>query len=244
LPPNLKGIKRVDGSKGRTRRRGDAEETRRRVLDVVVATVMEIGYYNTSSNEIARRAGVTWGSIQHLFGSREQLMLDVVNDIGRAAEERISKAVISGETLEERLDDVLNVLGAYYGQDIYIVQMQILLELSANPKMSALADRVVDRGGAGIFDRLAGPLLSKALGAAADDHEVVFFAFMTMRSFLIASAITRRIADLPEGAILRLMGKSGDLEGADLRGMVVRGLSVMIREELARRKSLAANAGG
>jgi AcrR family transcriptional regulator len=208
---------------------------------------MEIGYYNTSSNEIARRAGVTWGSIQHLFGSREQLMLDVVNDIGRAAEERIGSAVIGGESLEERLDNVLSVLGAYYGQDIYIVQMQILLELSANPKMSALAHRVVDRGGVGIFDRLARPLLAKALGAAEDDPdagdpEVVFFAFMVMRSFLIASAITRRIANLPDGAILRLMGKSGDIQGADLRGMVVRGLSVMIREELKRRKSLIVNA--
>jgi AcrR family transcriptional regulator len=227
----------VEGSKVRTRRRGDAEETRRRVLDVVVATVMEIGDYNTSSNEIARRAGVTWGSIQHLFGSREQLMLDVVNDIGRAAEARISSATISGDSLEERLDNALDVLATYYAQDIYIVQMQILLELSANPKMSALADRVVDRAGAGIFDRLAGPLLEKALGPVAD-HDLVFFAFMTMRSFLISTAISKRIADLPDGSILRLIGKSGDFGGADLRGMVVRGIAAMIREEVSRRKCL------
>jgi AcrR family transcriptional regulator len=56
------------------RRRQSAEETRRKVLDVVVQTVIDIGYYKASSNEIARRAGVTWGSIQHLFGSRDQLI--------------------------------------------------------------------------------------------------------------------------------------------------------------------------
>jgi len=52
------------------RRRRDGEATRRKVLDAVVESVLDVGYYKASSNEIARRAGVTWGAIQHLFGSR------------------------------------------------------------------------------------------------------------------------------------------------------------------------------
>ena len=93
-----------------TRRRGDAEETRRRVLDAVVATVVDVGYYKASSNEIARHAGVTWGTIQHLFGSREQLMLDVVNDFGGQMALGFANTPVEGGTLEERIDAVFDVL--------------------------------------------------------------------------------------------------------------------------------------
>ena len=84
-------------SEAAVRKRGDAEQTRRRVLDAAIATVVDVGYYKASSNEIARRAGVTWGSIQHLFGSREQLMLDVVNDIGVRLEESFAAATVEGD---------------------------------------------------------------------------------------------------------------------------------------------------
>ena len=59
----------VSNTKVEVRRRRDGQATHRRVLDAVVRTILEVGYYKASSNEIARRAGVTWGAIQHLFGS-------------------------------------------------------------------------------------------------------------------------------------------------------------------------------
>ena len=66
-------------AKGRTRRT-DGEQTWRRVLDAAEECILELGYYQASSNEIARRAGVTWGVIQHQFGTREGLLLAVLND--------------------------------------------------------------------------------------------------------------------------------------------------------------------
>jgi len=214
-------------------RRGEAEEKRRRVLDAVVATVIDIGYYKASSNEIARRAGVTWGSIQYLFGSREQLMLDVVNDIGTRLESRFASAPVEGASLEERLRSVLNILSTHYEQDSYLVQAQILLDLSANPKISAPRRRVIRRQNSQAFDRLAQPLLAKALGEAAVHHDLVLYAFMTLRGYLVSSGIGRRIAELPEGTVLRLMG--GGADDAGLRDLLVRGVAAIIREEATRR---------
>ena len=48
------------------------------MLDATVECILELGYYQASSNAIARRAGVTWGTIQHQFGSREALLLEVI----------------------------------------------------------------------------------------------------------------------------------------------------------------------
>jgi len=56
------------------RRRSDGELTRQKVLDAAIQTILEVGYYQASSNAIARRAGVTWGTLQHQFGTREALL--------------------------------------------------------------------------------------------------------------------------------------------------------------------------
>lgn len=214
------------------RRRQSAEETRRKVLDVVVQTVIDIGYYKASSNEIARRAGVTWGSIQHLFGSRDQLMLDVVNYLGNSMEEHVGGASIVGTSLEVRLECVLNVLALSYDNDVYLVQMQILLELSANPRMLALAEKsVIDRENGGTFDRLAQPLLAKAIGKAAAESDLVFFVFMTFRGFLISSALARRIAKLPEGALNKPMGGLHSPSESAQRTMLINGVAATVRAE-------------
>jgi AcrR family transcriptional regulator len=222
----------MEESKAVVRRR-DAEETRRRVLDAVVATVVEVGYYKTSSNEIARRAGVSWGSIQHLFGSREQLMLDVVSDLGAQMERRFGSEPVEGSSLEERLSAVLRVLSTHYEQNSYLVQVQVLLDLSANPKMSSLGRRTIHRNNGQEFDKLAQPLLAKALGDVAAEHDLVLYAFMTMRGYLVSCAISRLIGQFPEDAVVRLIG--GGVDEAAQRDFLVRGIAAAIRAEAERR---------
>jgi AcrR family transcriptional regulator len=56
------------------------DSTRRRLLDAAIACIVDEGFYRASSNRIARRAGVTWGVIQHHFGTRENLLLEVVRE--------------------------------------------------------------------------------------------------------------------------------------------------------------------
>ena len=56
-------------------------DTRDRVIKAAVECIIELGFYRGSStNEIARKAGVTWGVIQWYFGNREGLMLAVLED--------------------------------------------------------------------------------------------------------------------------------------------------------------------
>jgi AcrR family transcriptional regulator len=59
-------------------RRSHAErraETRERVLHAVVESIAEVGFQKTTAAEIARRAGVTWGAVQHHFGDKEGILL-------------------------------------------------------------------------------------------------------------------------------------------------------------------------
>jgi AcrR family transcriptional regulator len=216
-------------------RRRSGEATRRRVMDAVVETVVEIGYYKASSNQIARRAGVTWGAIQHLFGSREQMMLAVAQDIQMAFKERVATAQIDGESLEERLDRVIDVLAEHYEDPSFLVEVQILLDLSVNPGLSADARDELRRTAVAEFTRTAQPLFAQAIGAAAAEQDLVDYALATMVGHLESQQIALLASDRPA-------------QSAN-RPMLVRALAAFLREEMAGRSPAATtvdepNSGG
>jgi AcrR family transcriptional regulator len=198
------------------RRRRDGELTRRRVVDAAVETILDLGYYQTSSNEIARRAGVTWGSLQHQFGTREGLLLEVLNDAFIDLEHAVSTADVSGASLEERLKLVLRVLEDHYGKPPHLAHLQILLDLTQNPNTSDETRAAVLAHGREL-SRAWRPLFEQALGDAASEDDLVTFAFSTLRGFLLGDLVASRITRSKYGAIQR--------------DLLVRGVAAAVREE-------------
>ena len=196
------------------RRRSDGEETRRRVLDAVVETIVEVGYYKASSNEIARRAGVTWGAIHHLFGSREQLMLEVFHDLGAQFQRRFAEAELSGDTLEERLGRLIDVMVDRFEPSRFLVEVQILMDLTANPRFGDDARREVWRRNAEQLAQSVRPLFAQAMGERTSD-DLVLYAFTLINGYLTSRVLLGLTAELPPE------------EG--MRGHLVDGLAASIR---------------
>jgi AcrR family transcriptional regulator len=202
------------------RRRSDGEATRRRVLDAAVACILEKGYYQASTNEIARTAGVTWGTLQHQFGSREALLLEVLKDRWARLLERISHPEVEGDTLEQRLDCVLELLASHYEQPEYLAMIQILLDLTRNPDTSKATRRAIARYGSDLTTAWQ-PLFAQALGEASGEADLVVYAFTTLRGYLAARLIASSIAETADDKVTRVL--------------LVRGVAVAIRETAAAR---------
>jgi AcrR family transcriptional regulator len=204
----------------RRRRRSDGEVTRQKVLDAAVATILELGYYQASSNAIARRAGVTWGALQHQFGTREALLLEVLDERWDRFREQLATAEIRGATLEERLERVLEVLATHYSVPEHLVQLQILLDLTHNPETSDDArDAVAAYGRA--LNEAWNPLFAQALGPAAQFKALVAYAFVAMRGYLQSQLIASSIAESVGGSLQR--------------DLLVRGVAAAVREAAAER---------
>ena len=204
--------------KPRTRR--DPEATRRKVIDAAVESILEVGYYESSSNEIARRAGVTWGVIQHQFGTREALLLEVLDDMWARLQASVQNADVGTGTLEARLGALLDVLARHYGNPEHLVAIQIGLDLAHNPNTSAETRRAVIRHA----DRLARawqPLSVDTLGPLADDAELVSYTFATLRGYLIGNTTAREFGP-----------KKRD---AHERRLLVEGIAASLRAEAHRR---------
>lgn len=192
------------------------------MIDAAIQSILENGYYHTSSNEIARRAGVTWGTIQHQFATREGLLLEVVNDRWNHFQQTMATAEVVGDTLEERLHSLLDVLALHYEQPEHLVLVQILLDLTQNPTTSAETRQAVALHGERLTKAWQ-PLFVQALGAAAGERDLVRYAFSTLRGYLAANIVASSI--------------SSSVYGDDTveRHLLVRGVATSITAEAQRR---------
>ena len=161
------------------------ESTRARMLAAAVECIVEEGYYRASSNRIASRAGVTWGVIQYHFGTREQLLLAVVRDGAEDLRRHLEQATIDGATVEDRLGSLADVIWAHYRRPEFLARVQVLLNLSKDPRTSddtvaalaeteaqvgahlqSLVDRAVPGGdglGVVVFELMRGAAVGEAL---------------------------------------------------------------------------------
>jgi AcrR family transcriptional regulator len=162
--------------------------TRRLVIDAAVASILERGFYRASSNEIARRAGVTWGVIQHYFGTREGLMVAVLQDGARQFAEVFESATIDGETAAERLDQLLDVLARHYGAPEYLAYMQVMLNMDHDPKTSAEV-RATMRSVAEQSNGHVRRLLKETLGPATSVPDLALTIFLTLRGFVLSQQL-------------------------------------------------------
>lgn len=72
-PPHLGGSPGADRSHDRPNRSGD-------VMDTAIQVMSERGYAATSMREIADRVGMLKGSLYHYFTSKEELLLQILED--------------------------------------------------------------------------------------------------------------------------------------------------------------------
>jgi AcrR family transcriptional regulator len=49
-------------------------------MDAVVESIAEVGYPKTTAAEITRRAGVSWGAVQHHFGDKDGILVAVLEE--------------------------------------------------------------------------------------------------------------------------------------------------------------------
>ena len=88
-------------------RRSHAERTaatRRKVIDAVLEAIGEVGYQRTTGTEIARRAGVSWGAVQHHFGDKNGILAAALEESYHRFEAALGEAPDPAAPLESRVD--------------------------------------------------------------------------------------------------------------------------------------------
>jgi AcrR family transcriptional regulator len=112
-------------------RRSHAErtaETRARILAAVVESIAEVGFQRTTAVEITRRAGVTWGAVQHHFGDKDGILIAVLEDSFARFAARLQSADVEGLPLERRVALFVERAFAHFSSREYASTFEILLD--------------------------------------------------------------------------------------------------------------------
>lgn len=133
-------------------RRTQAERTaatRERILAAVVASIAEQGFQRTTASEIARRAGVTWGAVQHHFGAKEGILDAVLEDSVERLAERTAE-IPADAPLAERVARFVEGAWEHFASPHYRSMLEILLHLApaereGSPGWQTKMERALDR---------------------------------------------------------------------------------------------------
>ena len=102
-------------------------ETRRRILDAVVECIEAEGFARTSSQRIARRAGVSVGAVQHHFMSKTDMLRAVLEESFAELASAFEGVKLEGTTLEERVSVFVDRAWRHYGGRRFRSTLEIIL---------------------------------------------------------------------------------------------------------------------
>lgn len=101
--------------------------TQDRIINAVIGLIREKGYLAASSTEIAKRAGVTWGAVQHHFGGKDEILGEVLERSHRTFQQRLDDPLFAKGTPAKRVARYVDAAWEHYRGDEYMATMEILL---------------------------------------------------------------------------------------------------------------------
>jgi AcrR family transcriptional regulator len=152
--------------------------------------VAERGVLGASSNEIARRAGVSWGVIQYHFGTREGILLSMIEEGFEALLSVLDNVNPSATgSTREQIALVVDAIWRYCTQPDYLLYMDVLRMLSRDPAAAEAVEKMLRHTEKALHRRinrlLRGSMASPATIAAARS-----LIFATMRGLALKLSFT------------------------------------------------------
>ncbi len=102
-------------------------ETRAAIVNAVVDSIGAVGFQRTTAGEIARRAGVTWGAVQHHFGGKQGILDAVLRDSIERFAERLGAEPLATMPLADRVAHFTARAWEHFASPSFRSTLEILL---------------------------------------------------------------------------------------------------------------------
>jgi AcrR family transcriptional regulator len=101
-------------------------QTHRKVLDATIVCIDELGFHNTTIQNVSELAGITVGGVQHHFTSKSRLLEGVLKDSFQTMAFDLNKVPLEGRSLKERVDLFVDECWEHCNLPAFQASMQIL----------------------------------------------------------------------------------------------------------------------
>lgn len=137
------------GSKTRTRRRqvDRSAETRKRLLDSTIKSLIGHGFAGASVERIVAGAGVTRGALNHHFAGKNDLIVSAMHEITDRFIQRLESAYRDAGSNPDPYDRMVRALwAAIYGTPAFVARVEIVLAARNLPELLDLTRAELLRG--------------------------------------------------------------------------------------------------
>lgn len=113
-----------------------SKRTQDNIIEAVVGLIQEGGFGAASSSKIARKAGVSWGAVQHHFGSKQEILEAIMLRSHQHFSDTLNAEQFYTGTLGQRVDRFVDTAWAHYQGAEYMAALEILLATRAQQAQS------------------------------------------------------------------------------------------------------------
>ncbi len=186
-----------------------AAERRQQLLDVALRVFGEQGYHHSSMNDIAEAAGVTKPVLYQHFGSKRELYLELLRDVGGRLRDAVGKAVAAADGPRQQVEQGFRAYFAWVSATRGGFDVLFAGETRRDPEFTAEALRVETD----MADTIAQLIVVE--GLSKDRRRLLAYGIVGIAETTCRHWLTN---DLDLGAD-ELAGQVADLAWAGLRGL-------------------------
>ena len=140
-------------------------DTRTRLLDATVASLVEVGYAATTTTEVCARAGLSRGAQLHHFPTRADLVVHAVAHLAKRRADEVRRDLEPRDAAPDRLDRALDALWASFSGPLFYASLELWVASRSDAQLRASLvrfERGVGREMAKLWRELAGSEATKA----------------------------------------------------------------------------------
>ena len=159
------------------------KEKRDRILNVAIEEFANNGFENTSILQIAKKSGISVGSVYKYFENKETLFSMVVREGLSSIEELLMSLAGSSEDILVKAEKIIRSLLEYSRQNPELVKLYCQLTTSDNSAFLNSLSQRIEAVSASVYTAT----ISKAqdTGDVRDDISPAFFAFLLDNIFMM-----------------------------------------------------------
>ena len=122
------------------------DERRTKILEAAIAVLARDGIAETTTRKIATEAAVNQAMLRYYFGSKDDLLFAVLQEMMRQTREIVQQASLSGQNLRAILQDGLLGFWQHFESrpELQILQYELTLYALRNPTSAWLAQQQYD----------------------------------------------------------------------------------------------------
>jgi AcrR family transcriptional regulator len=116
------------------RQAAKSKATQDKIINAVIGIIKENGFAAASSTQIAKKAGVTWGAVQHHFGGKDEILEEVLERSQLKFYDTLNAPRFTVGTVEKRVAKYVDAAWVHYQGDEYMASLEILLATRGHGK--------------------------------------------------------------------------------------------------------------